>query len=73
MSIRVLPHASDLRRYRGVGRREATPTDPTGQLPEPARRRIRDEARDGLTAAAMSLGGSLAITLTLALLLRWLG
>ncbi len=36
-------------------------------------RRIRDDARDGLAAAAMSLGGSLAITLTLALLLRWLG
>jgi hypothetical protein len=70
MSIRVLPHASDLRRYRGVGPREATPTD---QSPEPARRRIRDEARDGLTAAAMSLGGSIALTLALSVLLRWLG
>jgi hypothetical protein len=73
MSIRVLPHASDLRRYRGVGPREATPTDPTGQSPERARRRIRDEARDGLTAAAMSLGGSIALTLALSVLLRWLG
>ena len=36
-------------------------------------RRIRDDARDGLAAAAVSLGGSITITLTLALLLRWLG
>jgi hypothetical protein len=36
-------------------------------------RRIRDDARDGLAAAAVSLGGSLTITLTLGLLLRWLG
>ena len=36
-------------------------------------RRIRDHARDGLAAAAMSLGGSIAVTLSLALLLRWLG
>jgi hypothetical protein len=36
-------------------------------------RRIRDEARDGLAAAALSLGGSVAVTLALALLLRWLG
>ena len=37
------------------------------------RRRIRDDARDGLTAAAVSLGGSLAVTFALAVLLRWLG
>jgi hypothetical protein len=37
------------------------------------RRRIRDDARDGLTAAAVSLGGSIALTLALAALLRWLG
>ena len=36
-------------------------------------RRIRDDARDGLAVAAMSLGSSLAVTLTLSLLLRWLG
>lgn len=40
---------------------------------ERARRRIRDEARDGLTAAAVSLGGSITVTVALALLLRWLG
>ncbi len=38
-----------------------------------AERRIRDDARDGLAAAAVSLGGSIAVTLALALLLRWLG
>jgi hypothetical protein len=36
-------------------------------------RRVRDQARDGLAAAAVSLGGSITITLTLGLLLRWLG
>lgn len=66
MSVRVLPHASDLRRSTA---REATPSDRTGTV----RRRIRDDARDGLAAAAVSLGGSIAVTLTLALLLRWLG
>jgi hypothetical protein len=37
------------------------------------RRRVRDDARDGLAAAAVSLVGSTTITLTLGLLLRWLG
>ena len=37
------------------------------------RRRIRDDARDGLAAAAVSLGGSVTVTFVLALLLRWLG
>ncbi len=36
-------------------------------------RRIRDDAYDGLAVAAMSLAGSVALTLTLGLLLRWLG
>ena len=54
MSVRVLPHASDLHR--------------TGKV-----RRIREDARDGLAAAAVSLGGSIAVTLALALLLRCLG
>ena len=36
-------------------------------------RRIRDEARDGLSAAAISLAGSLAVTVAVWLLLRWLG
>jgi hypothetical protein len=40
---------------------------------ERAPRRIRDEARDGLSAAAVSLGGSIVVTLALSLLLRWLG
>ena len=38
-----------------------------------ARRRIRDDARDGLAAAAVSLGGSVAVTFAVWLLLRWLG
>jgi hypothetical protein len=36
-------------------------------------RRVRHVARDGLSAAAVSLGGSVALTLALSLLLRWLG
>jgi hypothetical protein len=36
-------------------------------------RRIREQAWDGLSAAAVSLGGSIAVTLALGLLLRWLG
>jgi len=67
MSTRVLPHASDLRQ---TSPRATSPSDPRRGG---SRRRIRDDARDGLAAAAMSLGGSLAVTLTLALLLRWLG
>ena len=62
MSIRVLPHASDLRRSPARDSRHSG-----------SRRRIRDDARDGLAAAAVSLTGSLAVTVTLALLLRWLG
>lgn len=34
-------------------------------------RRVREQAWDGL--AAVSLGGSIAVTLALGLLLRWLG
>lgn len=36
-------------------------------------RRVRHVARDGLSAAAVSLGGSVALTFALYLLLRWLG
>lgn len=36
-------------------------------------RRTRHVARDGLSAAAVSLGGSVAVTLVLWLALRWLG
>ena len=36
-------------------------------------RRIRHVARDGLSAAAVSLGGSVAVTLALWLVLRWVG
>ena len=74
MSVRVLPHASDLRRRSTA--RGATPLDPRGarnSTGERAQRRIRDDARDGLAAAAVSLGGSIAVTITLAVLLRWLG
>ena len=68
MSVRVLPHASDLRRISGKG------GDPRHRAAHgSAPRRIRDDARDGLAAAAVSLGGSIAVTLALALLLRWLG
>ena len=53
------------------------PSDPRGapnSSTTPARRRrVRDDARDGLAAAAVSLAGSITITLTLGLLLRWLG
>ena len=41
--------------------------------PPERRRRIRDDARDGLAAAAVSLGGSVGLTLALGVLLRWLG
>jgi hypothetical protein len=36
------------------------------------RRRIRDEARDGLSAAAVSLFGSIAVTAALWAVLQWL-
>ena len=36
-------------------------------------RRIRDDARDGLSAAAISLAGSIGVTGVLWVLLRWLG
>jgi hypothetical protein len=36
-------------------------------------RRIRDQARDGLSAAAISLAGSIAVTGLLWAVLRWLG
>ena len=76
MSTRVLPHASDLRRSQH-GARGATPLDPRGARNDTQeraqRRRIRDDARDGLAAAAVSLGGSVGLTLALGVLLRWLG
>ena len=56
--------------------RGATPLDPRGarnDTRERAQRRIRDDARDGLAAAAVSLGGSVGLTLALGVLLRWLG
>ena len=62
MSVRVLPHAS-------VAGRPAGRTAPGDDPAAPAhggRRRIRDDARDGLAAAAVSLGGSIAVTLALA-------
>jgi len=36
-------------------------------------RRIRHEARDGLAAAAVSLGASVTLTALLYLAVRWLG
>ena len=36
-------------------------------------RRVRHVARDGLAVAAVSLGGSVALTLALWLVVRWLG
>jgi hypothetical protein len=36
-------------------------------------RRIRDEARDGLSAAAVSLAGSVGVIVALSVVLRWLG
>ena len=49
--------------------RGATPSNPRN----PSVRRIRDEARDGLSAAAISLTGSIGVTCLVWLLLRWLG
>jgi hypothetical protein len=49
--------------------RGATPLDPgQGKV-----RRIRDQARDGLSAAGVSLAGSLGVTGALWVLIRWLG
>jgi hypothetical protein len=54
--------------------RGATPLDPRRQFSQATPvRRIRDEARDGLSAAAVSLAGSVAVTAALWLVLRWLG
>jgi hypothetical protein len=62
--------------------RGATPVDPRefsarGTTPfDPRERRglrIRDAARDGLSAAAVSLAGSVGVTATLSVILRWLG
>jgi hypothetical protein len=50
--------------------REATPQNPRATN---GARRIRDQARDGLSAAAISLGGSLCLTGVLWMLLRWVG
>ena len=49
--------------------RGATPLHRRGS----GRRRIRDEARDGLSAAAISLTGSIGVTGALWVVLRWLG
>ena len=49
--------------------RGATPLNPR----KSGMRRIRDEARDGLSAAAISLAGSLGVTGALWAVLRWLG
>ena len=68
--------AGDTRERARSTARGATPLDPRGarnSTRERAQRRIREDARDGLAAAAVSLGGSIAVTLALALLLRWLG
>jgi hypothetical protein len=49
--------------------RGATPLDPRNNR----NRRIRDDARDGLSAAAISLAGSISVTGALWVVLRWLG
>ena len=41
--------------------------------PQVRSRRIRQEARDGLSVAALSLAASVAVTAAVGLLLRWLG
>jgi hypothetical protein len=38
-----------------------------------AGRRIRHEARDGLSAAGVSLGGSVLLTVLIWVAVRWLG
>ena len=59
--------------------RGATPWNPRGarnstrERAQHRRRRIRDEARDGLSAAAVSLVGSIAVTAALWAFLQWLG
>jgi hypothetical protein len=49
--------------------RGATPLDPRNNR----NRRIRDDALDGLSAAAISLAGSISVTGALWVVLRWLG
>jgi hypothetical protein len=49
--------------------RGATPLDHRRS----GRRRIRDEVREGLSAAAISLTGSIGVTGALWLVFRWLG
>jgi hypothetical protein len=49
--------------------RGATPVDARNA----GGRRIRDAARDGLSAAAISLAGSVGVTAALSVILRWLG
>jgi hypothetical protein len=41
--------------------------------PQVRSRRIRHEARDGLSVAALSLAASVGVTAAVWLLLRWLG
>jgi hypothetical protein len=50
--------------------RGSTPPDPHATS---GPRRIRDQARDGLSAAAISLGGSICLTGVLWIVLRWVG
>ena len=41
--------------------------------PQVRSRRVRHEARDGLSVAALSLAASVGVTAAVWLLLRWLG
>jgi hypothetical protein len=43
------------------------------RTPEPPRRRVREDVRDSLGAAAFSLGAAVAVALTLHLLVRMAG
>ena len=52
--------------------RGATPLDPRGARNSGVRR-IRDQARDGFSAAGLSLAGSIGVTGALWVFLRWLG
>jgi hypothetical protein len=55
--------------------RDAMTAGPASLQPmcsEPTARRIRHQALDKLAAASLSLGGSIATTLMIAAVLRWL-
>ena len=66
----LIPRGARNTRERAQVRLAATPLKPraSGGV-----RRIRDDARDGLSAAAISLAGSIGVTGALWVLLRWLG